>query len=250
MRQTKSTSDLIKEQNLPPNIRAAQSGVSLDPRGAETENNNQGNKPQAVDPKKNKTQLDAEKRVEKQRLIEQKKSEKQRLAEQKKLEKQQAEEQKKRNKLAQQEQAKQEKLRKEREKKEAQLAKKKKKGQAPQRPLANPLAQASAQPAASQAASNPRSQPSGTQYSTNTLDSSISKSSGPPPYVEESTQKIDSNVTYSKPVDTGSWDMISEHRHNVINRNMKAAPTPREKVTTMDLNYTFGEDDSKVNSDA
>ena len=124
LRQAKSTSDLIKNKNLPPNLRPENPGVSQDPRGAELERNN---RPQEI-PKRPERKLDAQIRVDKQRLEEQKKLEKQRLEEQKKLEKQRQAEQKKREK----EQAQQEKMRKEREKKEAQLAKKKK--QAPQRP--------------------------------------------------------------------------------------------------------------------
>ncbi|XP_075972710.1 uncharacterized protein LOC142974331 isoform X2 [Anticarsia gemmatalis] len=258
LRQTKSTSDLVREKNLPPKLRPAQSGVSLDPRGAD--NNNRDSRTLAIDPK-NKRQLDAQKRVEKQRQEEQKKLEKKRLEEQKKLEKQQADEQKKREKLAQQEQAKQAKLEKERQKKEAQQLKKDKKTkrQAPQKPLANPLAQSS-----SQQASNPLAQGSGTQYNTNTLDSSISKSSGPPPYSEAPNQGSpqtsknpkpsdpSSNVTFSKPIDTGSWDMISQHRHNVIiNRQVNnAPPPPKGKQTTMDLNFSLGEENRKDNSEA
>lgn len=236
LRQAKSTSDLVMNKNLPPNLRPQNPGVSQDPRGAELERNN---RPQDV-PIRPERKLDAQVRVDKQRLAEQKKLEKQRMEEQKKFEKQRQEELKKREK----ELMKEEKLRKEREKKEAQMAKKKK--QAPQRPVANPLAHAST------SAANPLAQGSGNMaHSTNTLESSISKTSGPPPYSSgkpEGEKDSSGNVTYTKPVDTGSWDIISKHREN-ISRPAAAGPTPLTKQTVMDLNYKVG-DDNKENSEA
>lgn len=245
IRQAKSTSDLIKDKNLPQQLRKANSGISLDPRGAENENDKSRN--QTTDVKKVK-QLDAEKRVEKQKLEEQKKLERKRLEEQKKLEKQRIEEEKKREKLALQERAKRDKLTKEKEKRDSKKVKSNKKA-APQRPLANPLAQSSTQ------AANPIDQQSGSKYSTNTLDSSISKTSGPPPYSENANtnrteNENNSNVTFSKPVDTDSWDMISQHRNNMAARKpVNTAPPVKGKVTTLDLNYSLGEQNNNDNSE-
>uniref|UniRef100_A0A2A4JYV8 Uncharacterized protein n=2 Tax=Heliothis virescens TaxID=7102 RepID=A0A2A4JYV8_HELVI len=236
MRKIKSTSDLIKNKNLPPNLRQENPGVSQDPRGAEKDIRNKN-------PPDSERKLDAQRRVEKQRLEEQKKIEKQRIEEQKKLEKQRAAEQKSREKQAQKEQAKQEKLRKEKEKEEAKRNKPKKRA-APQ-PASNPLAQAST-------SNNPLAQGSRQMsHSTNTLDSSISKSSGPPPYSAvpngEGEKDSTGNVTYAKPVDTGSWDMISQHREN-IKRPVNVRPAAT-KQTVMDLNYKM-EDGNKENSEA
>lgn len=237
LRQAKSASDLIMNKNLPPNLRPENPVVSKDPRGAELDRNN---RPQDS-PIRPERKLDAQIRVDKQRLEEQKKLEKRRLEEQKKQEKQQQAEQKQKEK----EQLRQEKLRKDKEKREAQMVKKK--NQAPQRPVANPLAQ----PIGS--ALNPLASGSGqTAYSTNTLDSSISKTSGPPPYsasIPEGDNDSSGNVIYTKPVDTGSWDMVSKHREN-INRPKTAASTPQTKQTVMDLNYKVSEDDNKENSEA
>ncbi|XP_047023654.1 kinesin-related protein 12-like [Helicoverpa zea] len=239
MRKNKSTSDLVKNKNLPPNLRQENPGVSQDPRGAEQDI-------RSKNPPDSERKLDAQRRVEKQRLEEQKKIEKQRIEEQKKLDKQRAAEQKSREKLAQKEQAKQEKLRKESEKREAQEAKKNKtkKRVAPQ-PAANPLAQATAS-----TSNNPLGQGSRQMaHSTNTLDSSISKSSGPPPYtdVQEGEKDSTGNVTYAKPIDTGSWDMISQHRENIKRPVNVGAAATKQKV--MDLNYKM-DDGNRENSEA
>lgn len=248
LRHVKSTSDLIKNKNLSLNLLQENPEVSQNPRGAE-QNETRNNNIQEKDKPKEKI-LDAQKRVEKQRLEEQKKLEKQRLEEQKKLEKQRLEEQKKQEKLALQEQAKQEKLRKEKEKQEAQLAKKdkKKKRAAPPRPIANPLGQAN-----TSTSNNPLAQGQ-TQYTTNTLESSISKTSGPPPYTEipkpEGENDSTGNVTYSKPIDTGSWDMISKHREN-INRPVNTASTKQSKQMMMDLKFKLEEGNkNRDNSEA
>ena len=223
-------------KNLPPNLRPENAGVSKDPRGAELDRNNT---PQAA-PVRPERKLDAQIRVERQKQEELKKLEKQRIEEQKRLEKQRQAEQKKMEK----EQVRQEKLRREQEKKEALVAKKKK--QAPARPVANPLAQPSG------SAMNPIADVSGqVPHSTNTLESSISKSSGPPPYSAgkpEGEKDSTGNVTYTKPVDEGSWDIISKHREN-ISRPAAAGPAPQTKQTVMDLNYKMGED-TRENSEA
>ncbi|CAH0629029.1 unnamed protein product [Chrysodeixis includens] len=252
IRQVKSTSDLIREKNLPPNLTQENPGVSEDPRGAQSTNDIRYKPPEIVKEKK----LDAQRIVEKQRLEEQKKIEKQRIEEQKKQQKRLQEEQKKQQKLAAQEQAKQEKLRKEREKKEAQLAKnnKKVKGAAPQRPLANPLSQNAQAPSPVATTSNiPIPPPPPPQYSTNTLESSISRSSGPPPYNDVPVGESRGNVSYSKPVDTGSWDMISKHREQMTSRPVNAAPVRparQAKQTVMDLNYKVDGSDSRENENS
>ncbi|XP_022828947.1 circadian clock protein PASD1-like [Spodoptera litura] len=262
MRQAKSTSNLILDKNLPPNLRPENPGVSKDPRGAEQDPRNN-----RIPDKSKERKLDAQIRVDKQRLEEQKKLEKQRIEEQKKLEKQRAAEQKKRDKLAMKEQARQEKLRKEMEKQS-------KKGKAPPPPLppggnpvapvrqpqpqallppgANPVAQLRQQPQPSTS----NAQPAQMTHSTNTLESSISKSSGPPPYSAsrpEGEKDATGNVIYTKPDEEDSWDMISKHRENMNRAAAAAAATAAAKSsakqTVMDLNYKVG-DDSKDNSEA
>ncbi|CAB3258181.1 unnamed protein product [Arctia plantaginis] len=265
-RQPKSSKEGVTNKLPPPPIPPTQSGVVLNPQGPSEpgsalservravsepsikEASGPSSKGPTANPNNSQRQLDAYKRVEKKRLEEQKKLEKKRLEEQKKLEKKRLEEQKKSQKLALQEQAKQEKLRKEREKKEAQQLKKDKKNkkQAPQRPLANPMAQGS-----SQAPSNPPAQSSADPRSTNTLNSSISKTSGPPPYSEvpqpeRKENETNSNVQFRKPVEADSWDLVAQHRHNV-STGKNANPTqPVKGQTTMDLNFSLGEGKSNA----
>ncbi|CAH0668897.1 unnamed protein product [Spodoptera exigua] len=244
MRQAKSTSDLILNKNLPPNLRPENPGVSKDPRGAEQDPRNN-----RIPDKTQERKLDAQIRVDKQRLEAQKKLEKQRLEEQKKLEKQRAAEQKKRDKLALKEQARQEKLRKEMEKKS-------KKNKAPPPPLAQQAKQPVPQQRQPQPSTSNAQPPTQMPHSTNTLESSISKSSGPPPYSAskpEGEKDVSGNVTYTKPVEEDSWDMISKHRENMNRAAAAAAATAAAKTsakqTVMDLNYKIGEE-SKDNSEA
>ncbi|XP_035430982.2 myosin-M heavy chain-like [Spodoptera frugiperda] len=264
IRQAKSTSDLILDKNLPPNLRPENPGVSKDPRGAEQDPRNN-----RIPDKSKERKLDAQIRVDKQRLEEQKKLEKQRIEEQKKLEKQRIAEQKKRDKLLLKEQARKEKLRREMEKQS-------KKSKAPPPPMANgankanPVAQVrQPQPQTLPPGANPvaqlrqqpqpstsNAQPTQMTNSTNTLESSISKSSGPPPYSAakpEGEKDATGNVTYAKPEEEDSWDLISKHRENMNRAAAAAAATAASKSaakqTVMDLNYKIGEE-SKDNSEA
>lgn len=191
------------------------------------------------------------KRSEKQRLAELKKRE----AEQKKLEKKQKAEAAKEAKLKAAHEAK---LKKEREKAEKERLKKEKNnktsGQASSAPppppmptsqapnktrapgvpevkVTNPLAR-TANPSARTA--NPLAQTMQPAYSTNTLDSSISRTSGPPPYTEEIEAVINKrdnsgNTSFGKTIDEGnSWDLISQHRQQ-MNRPVNVNTTQRTK---------------------
>lgn len=234
----------MQPKTADPNLRNSTPAISRDPRGAE-----QADRNSVPSRKELKIQEKEQKSLEKQRSIEQKKQA--------------------------QEQAKQEKLMRERAKKEAQKAKSRKKDTKKQAPI--PQTQPQTQPQLQTQpqtqpqlqiqpqtrpqtqpqpkTSNPRLQPA---YSTNTLDSSISRSSGPPPYSEvpksEPAQGIkdnSGNVIFSKPVDTGSWDIISQHREQ-IGRPVAAVSTDgKRKQMVMDLNYNFGAtSNNKENSDA
>ncbi|KOB73522.1 Uncharacterized protein OBRU01_10133 [Operophtera brumata] len=247
LRPVKSTSNLVQPKTANPNLRNSTPAISRDPRGAELADRNS-----VLSRKELKTQEKEQKRLEKQLLIEQKKQA--------------------------QEKAKQEKLMMERAKKETQKAKSgkkdtKKKAPMPQtqpqtRPLTQPQPQAQPQSQPqpqTQPQTRPQTQPQTSNpaqlqpaYSTNTLDSSISRSSGPPPYSEvpksepaQGTKDKSGNVIYSKPVDTGSWDIISQHREQ-ISRPVGAISTDgKRKQMVMDLNYNFGAtSNSRENSDA
>lgn len=83
-------------------------------------------------------------------------------------------------------------------------------------------------------------------------ESSISRNSGPPPYSELPEPihpKTDTtgNVVYSKPVDTGSWDIISQHREAL---SRPAVSNSKRKEVVMDLNYFGGARDNADNSEA
>lgn len=268
-RPSKSTSDLTQISNqpsilkpstkskLPPPLQKSTPEISRDPQG--TNNNNSAAAAAPADAiKLNKK--DAQKQEKEQKL----------------LEKKRLEEQKKRDKLAAQEKAKLEKIKKEKQKQEAikrakeakriekenKAKKEKDKGKgktSTPTPSANPLAQG--------ARANPRAQgPSGVQgpstqtpqYSTNTLESSISKTSGPPPYSAIKTaqakpevvlNKSDNtgNTSFSKPDEGGSWDMISQHRQQ-INRQIVAS-AGRPKQTVMDLQFNESSGDGQRNTE-
>ncbi|XP_026313867.1 actin cytoskeleton-regulatory complex protein PAN1-like [Hyposmocoma kahamanoa] len=272
-RQSKSTSDLRQVQNPPSNLHKSTPDISQDPRGTE------GNK-ESADPRK-LNKKDAQKQQN----------------EQLKLNKKRLEEQKKRDKLAAQEQAKQEKLRKEREKVQAQQrAKEAKKiekqnqakgknkdkgkvdtpkplaqGSQAQGPRAQPLAQG---PRAPPQAQGPRAPPQAQdlshaprpQYSTNTLESSISKTSGPPPYsAQDRTAKAEpavvrnesdntGNTSFAKREDAGgsSWDMIAQHREQINRKNFASADRPKQMVLDLQFNAdgpSGSSTDDKGNSD-
>lgn len=175
------------------------------------------------------------------------------VKEQKKLEKQRLAEQKKQEKLAAKEKQREEKLRKEREKlivqqtraaqqqprKEEQ--KKTKKRTAPQ-----------PQPIQQSTSSISRQRQ---QHSTNTLESSISKSNGPPPYSpdpEVTSNPTDGtgNTSFAKPVeDMDSWDLISQHRQQMTRQAGVAKSVPKQKH--LDLHYNGPlMSNEKENSDA
>ncbi|XP_047526495.1 arp2/3 complex-activating protein rickA-like isoform X2 [Vanessa atalanta] len=223
---SKSTSNLLRPPNVSANVRNSSSDIP------QTSNNN--------------TQLT------KSQIKEQQKLEKRRLAEQKK-----------RDKLAAKEQQKMEKLRKEREKQEqkaraAQQNSKVKKRSAPQPQIAvPPNPPIPPNPPAPPNPPVPPPVPSHPQilatYSTNTLESSISRSSGPPPYTAEVTSIQRHNkgdINFSKPVqDSGSWDMISQHRQQLNRPTGVSKSMPKQ--THLDLHYNAGTSKTtQENSDA
>lgn len=195
-----------------------------------------------VTPKDNKNVDQKEIKLAKEQEKKQQKLEKQRLAEQKKQEKKQnADALKAKKETA----AKELKLKKEKEKAEKDQLKKQEKGKTnktvttnplvdnniPQVRITNPLAQ-----------SNAVTQPSrGQNYSTNTLESSISRSSGPPPYTSEAVpnqQDSTGNTSFSKPInESENWDFISQHRQQ-MNRPAKINTT--SKLKGAPLSYNVG----------
>ncbi|XP_063374959.1 THO complex subunit 2-like [Cydia amplana] len=212
---SKSASDLKDPHNLPPQLRKSTPDVSTDPRGGTSNNRDSSvlykNAKNAKDDKKEKDK-------------EKKKAEKQRLAEEKKKA---------------QEQAKQDKLRIQRDKKIAE--KKAKDVKQRKKESKNALPEASV--TKSLVPKEPQKNPLG-RVATNTLESSISRSSGPPPYTEAIPQekqinKNDStgNTSFNKPIENSSWDMISEHRSQ-MNRNPVASGS-RQKQMVLDLQLSF-----------
>lgn len=239
LRPTKSSSDLLTQAKLPAHVQLHRSthDISADPRGAPSANGRASAPPAPPAPPERK-RTDAKKNQEK---------------EHKKLEKQKLAERKARDKAAALEHMRQEKLAREREKQaalQAKAAKRNKKASAPPT-AANPLARSPAPPP-------PPPQPS---YATNTLDSSISRSSGPPPYSEASNTSVPdvqsgnshpSNVSFGKPIDntTDSWDLISQHRQQMNRPVTSSYPKSRQKNMVMDLQYKLGPSDDKDNSEA
>ncbi|KAG6448083.1 hypothetical protein O3G_MSEX005293 [Manduca sexta] len=238
IRPTKSTSDLTKTNNLPTHLRHSTPTVSLDPRGEEQRApvNSTNGVTTVVPNAKNKK-------------------------EQEKLRKKQLAEQKAREKAAAKERAKQEKLAKARAKQEAkENAKREKQQKKSKSPVAQPPQQSTSaitptSNIAQQRSANPLSQPA--NYPTNTLDSSISRSSGPPPYTEvpktvpkqEPATKQNhgtGDVIFIEPIDTGSWDMVSQHRQQVSKSTKTTEVSNKQRV--MDLNYNFNKE--KNNTDA
>lgn len=254
--QSKSTSDLTQIQNPPSNLHKSTPAISQDPGG------------------NNSNTVSAEPRKLNQKDIQKQQNE------QLKLNKKQLEEKKKRDKLAAQQQAKEEKLRKEREKVDAQQrakeAKKiekenKSKGKNKDKGKANttkPLARGpqGQGPSAQPQAQGPRSQPQAhgshtqpqvqgpshaprTEYSTNTLESSISKTSGPPPYTPQDRTKAEpvvvrnesdstGNTSFAKPANAGgsSWDMIAQHREQINRQTFAPANRPKQMVLDLQFN--------------
>lgn len=261
---SKSTSDLRQVKNTPSTQQKSAPEISQDPGYI---NNNI----HSADAAGKSNQKDVQKQIN-----DQSKSDKKRL-----------EEQKKRDKLAAQEQAKQEKLRKEREKVEAQKRAKqakliekenkakgkntdkgKAKAVAP-KPPANPLAQGSrvqsqaqgpdTQPQAHGSRSQPQGPPQAPRppYSTNTLESSISKTSGPPPYTKaqpagiRNESDITGNTSFAKPADTSgsSWDMIAQHREQINRQTIASGSRPKQMVLDLQFNAGATSDDEKGNSE-
>lgn len=75
-------------------------------------------------------------------------------------------------------------------------------------------------------------------YSSNTLESSISRSSGPPPYSAEVVPNENDNTgntSFSKPVEESSWDLVSQHREQLNRPQTKSTTKPKSRV--LDLNY-------------
>lgn len=258
---SKSTNDLSNPYNLPPQLRKSTPDVSNDPRGGPS--NNRDSSALHRNAKANGKEA---KRDSRRQEKEQKELEKKRINEQKKREKAEAQEQARQDKLRiqrdrqiAQQQARDVKLRKEQEKK--------KKGPVPQVPQAAAIPQAAAvavplpqppNPGASILPPPPapqRANPLGKQskqvaYSTNTLESSISRSSGPPPYSEtprnpEPNRRDNTgNTSFGRPIESSSWDMISEHRHQISRTVANEAST---KQMMMDLQFSFEKAQANAN---
>ncbi|KAI5637163.1 hypothetical protein NE865_10060 [Phthorimaea operculella] len=234
---SKSTGDLRQQSTLhklPADLRKSTPAVSSDPRGVENRQSaDTRNTNNRAPPVNNKEQI----KLNKKQIAEQKKQEKaqaQQRAKEEKLRKD-------REKAEQKEQAKQEKLRIQKDKAEAAKAKKdanKNKKNVPPKTRTNPLAQGPNAPL---------------PYATNTLQSSISKSSGPPPYeansstaknpaivaknpalvaknpalqaknptesssrsTEQMSKDSTGNVSYAPPAEASTWDMVAAHRVQV-----------------------------------
>ncbi|XP_045520080.1 triadin-like [Pieris brassicae] len=242
---SKSTCDLTKETIPTQNLTRSLHDVSL-----------------------SKHQLKEQKKLEKQQMLEQKKQTKTALQERQRQEKFAAQERKKQEKLAiKQKLAAQDRQKLEKAAEEAKtqgnlareqdqpkspinkLKLKKKTAPIPPQPINqqipqknNPEEQTSKnevtepkprRPAQTTARNNQ------SNYSTYTLESSISRSSGPPPYGEYPeiiTDVPDSNVTFGKPVADSSWDLISQHREQ-MSKNRTEDIVPKTKK---DVQYNVG----------
>ncbi|CAH2063574.1 unnamed protein product, partial [Iphiclides podalirius] len=156
---------------------------------------------------------------------------------QRKLDKQTSTEQKKKDKLARDSETEQKSRRKEndgitqdRGSKEVQPRREKKKTPAPRPPVSK-------------------------HYPSDTLEGSISRSSGPPPYSAElvpTPNDGSGNTSFGKQVEApNSWDLVSQHRQQL---RKPQAPVPRTSATVLDLGYHVdtrstaarGKDDSVV----
>ncbi|XP_049865348.1 ubiquitin carboxyl-terminal hydrolase 8 [Pectinophora gossypiella] len=217
---SKSTSNLAQPANVPTHLSKSTPNISTDPKGGKNNDRNSTDirKPNT---KEAKNQEKQQKKLEKQRLVEQKKQEKieaQERAKQEKLQKERA-------KVEAQERAKQEKLVKEREKAEAQRRAKEAKGQK-QKNKTKPVTKTKAN---NPLARGPDAASGTSPYTTNTLDSSISKTSGPPPYSDDqppiqasnpsmvqNANDDTGNTSFGKPIETdNTWDMIAQHRQQI-----------------------------------
>lgn len=245
LRPAKSTSDIAAARPItlpqqPPH--RSTNDVSLDPRGAASTPNRRSAPPPPPERKR---------RDAKNQEKEQKRLEKQRLAEEKALEK-----------AAAQARAKQEKLQREREKQAAQeqakvMKRNKKKVPVPPQVETNASAK-------NLAPVPPPPPPQAPSYSTNTLESSISRSTGPPPYSESANTERNgllaapgnsnpTNVSFGKPISntTDSWDLISQHREQMNRPAATGLPRAPQKNMVMDLQYKLGTPQDKAdNSEA
>ncbi|XP_022116871.2 GRB10-interacting GYF protein 2-like isoform X2 [Pieris rapae] len=270
-------------------IKTSKSTGDLTQETIPTHNLTQSSHDLSLNTRLSKDQLREQKKLEKQQILEQKKQEKIAFQQSQRQEKIAAQERKRQEKLAIQERQKQEKLAaqdrkiqakletQERQRQEARQAKtqtnpareqdKPKKKTAPIAPQST-INQQISNEAHSQLPQNPEKQttkdevtepkpqrPAQTtrnnqsNYPTNTLESSISRSSGPPPYGEFPeiiTDVPDSNITFSKPVADSSWDLISQHREQV-SKNSTDPIVPKRKK---DVQYNVGNLRLGDNSDA
>ncbi|XP_045533799.1 uncharacterized protein LOC106715687 isoform X2 [Papilio machaon] len=79
------------------------------------------------------------------------------------------------------------------------------------------------------------------QHSSNILESSISRSSGPPPYSAEvvlNQNDNTGNTSFSKPLEESSWDLVLQHREQLNRPQTKSSTKPKSRV--LDLNYNAG----------
>jgi hypothetical protein len=239
LRPNKSANDLIKQKNLPANLSNSSQDVSRDPRGPSSSTNR--NTTIVVDEKTKPINKKEQAKLEKKRLAEQKareKAEAQERAKQEKLRKQ-------REKQAAREQAKDRERQAAREK-ERQKRAAKEQGK-PKRDKNTAPAPPPLPPQSNPVAANPAQ-----SYSTNTMLSSISTSSGPPPYADvpkpkETSNSNSGNVTFSKPIkeETNSWDLISQHREQMSRPVAQDRPRAAKNMV-MDLQYTLGDDKSEA----
>ncbi|XP_038213427.1 kinesin-related protein 12-like [Zerene cesonia] len=188
-------------------------------------------------------------RASKRLAKEQKKLERQRLAEQKKQEKIAAKERHKQEKLEQERIKRGNKMGHSREPCERTIPRKKR--NAPLPPQNQSINDTQGSSNRNQTNDNnrthdiPRSNATNIQrqsYSTNTLESSISRTTGPPPYGEYPEIIIDDdntgNITFGRPVDyNSSWNLISQHREEMRKPAASAPIPPRRKK---DLQYRVG----------
>lgn len=198
-----------------------------------------------VSPISAKNQEKELKKLEKQRQAEQKKlqaQQKKREAEQKKLEKKQKADAAKEAKL---QAAREAKLKKEREKALKEQSKKEGKKPKPSNTAPPPPKAPKATGVPEVKVTNPLARTANplAQTSTNTIDSSISRTSGPPPYTDKAEtvpNKNDNsgNTSFGKPIEEeNSWDFISQHREQ-MSRPVTVNPMQRKKGGN--LEYSVG----------
>ncbi|XP_026764988.2 transcription initiation factor TFIID subunit 3-like [Galleria mellonella] len=288
LRPSKSTSDLIESKNYLAQLNKSMSEVSLDPRGPnynmesrnpipsssktvekhekdvkkqdakkkekdakkqekdakkqekDAKKQEKDAKKQEKDAKKHEKELKKQGKETKKQEKEKKKIEKQQLAEQKTQEVAQAK--------LEQEQKKQEKFKKAKSEQVAQNTKAHKKVKRTPTITDSPKPNIEVR--------RPTMPPI-----TNTVESDIPQTSGPPPYSEvpqpivlRNDRDNTGNTSFSKPISntTSSWDMISQHRQQIARPSVSTRPsTINRKQVVMDLNYKIeNNDDDLDNSEA